>query len=266
LRPDRRELLDSIIATGERRRHRRRVTVGTLGAALAVVAVAVPLAVVGDGDGPRDAVVAADPDGSTTAPPTTADRPVITGDVEHPVFTGTTDTTLDVPGTAVTEPPPSPTTPSTSPPTTRPPAGCHDSYDPACGPFRWDPEPAANREMTVTVEVDRTTVAAGEPVTITARAADADGPARICALLTDAAVQEPACAFAACAEQERHGPWEPPTPQPGEDSETLVHTYDRPGTYTVSVFAVSYAGPCGLSAYDVFGDDGNATVQVTVTG
>lgn len=273
MRPDRTELLDRIVAMGERRRRRRRAALTSVGIAIAAVAVGVPLSLAGSGE-PDESVVAAGIDRSTTT------ETAASVDVEHPVFVPTTECageTCDQPPTppeteTAPEPGPdglapgvtsSPTMPPSTSTTTT--AACRNSHDPACGPFRWDPQPPANQPLVVTVTVDRTTVAVGEPITITATASDPDGPARFCGILTHAEAQNPACAYPACAEQERFGPWTPPAPEPGDVSDQLVHTYDQAGTYTVSGFAYSHAGPCGPSPYDPYGDEAHDSVTITVT-
>src|SRR5207302_4809101 len=61
---------------------------------------------------------------------------------------------------------------------------CRDSYDPACGPFRWDPDPGPNQPLTVTVTPQSQQGKVGQAVNFHVVADDPDARiARDCAVI-----------------------------------------------------------------------------------
>src|SRR5579872_131983 len=112
-------------------RRRRRMLVATIGSLAVVLLAALSLAFASvEGHPQRLHSVGQPPSGTE---PTTVVTDV-TSTTQAPV------TTVVVPPTVAA--PPAVTTTSLV---------CRDSLDPACGPFRWDPQPLANEPLTVQV-------------------------------------------------------------------------------------------------------------------
>ncbi len=186
---------------------------------------------------------------TTTAPPDT--------------FIETT-TTLPPPTTVTTAPGRFGTTTTVKPrsggstPTT---AVCRNSYDQACGPFRWDPQPA-NRPMDVEVSSSPQEAKVGQEVAFTVRVRD-DGPVYAGSCGNGQSygdgTHSTRCSFA-CAGPLKYGPWDPPPPKNSSFTETFRHTYEGPGAFTAEF---EYNG--GDCTFSPFSSQGRAMVQVTVT-
>ncbi|MGI8807625.1 MAG: hypothetical protein ACR2KK_07255 [Acidimicrobiales bacterium] len=116
-------------------------------------------------------------------------------------------------------------------------AACRNSTDPACGPFRFDPQPGADNPMTVQVVAQPQ---AGYDMVFTVTLTDPDGVSHGSSLFNfgDAGLGE--TTTDPCA---RFGTWDPPAREPASATEvvTIRHTYFSPGTYTAR-FAFD-AGP-----------------------
>jgi hypothetical protein len=154
---------------------------------------------------------------------------------------------------------------------------CHNSTDPACGPFRYDPPLPANRPTRITITPDRTPVA-GEPVTFTITVDDPDGqgPGRCGRFDADVTHAEPttttaasqaastcfttAAASADPAATNGYGPWDPPSTVPGHVVTTYTVTYDAPGPHTVS-YSTFDVGQCGDDSCPPAAKDLTFTVQ-----
>jgi hypothetical protein len=184
---------------------------------------------------------------------TTTSAPVATTVAEPPPASSTSTIT-----TTTTTRPPTITTTTRPRPTTTP--ICGNSQDPACGPFRWDPQPPPNQPLTVSVTVSPVPAVAGEVVSFHVVAEDPDGQ------ITGQTVEygdgsgegadsQPQCAAA-------HGPWSPPAGTPDRVERTYQHTYARPGSYTV-VFRYRSFGPCPDPA--IYGNAGHVTVPVVIS-
>jgi len=170
---------------------------------------------------------------STTVPSSTTLPPVITGAAPKPA--GPSSAGASSPG---------PTQPTQGTPAPR---VCHNSYDPACGQFRWDPEPGPNEALTGEVTYSPATPRAGEAVTfhLVGHDPDAapvascnsnfgDGPMVVC---------DPGHAFPGYCKTQ-YGPWTPPAKKPGDVDTTFDHTYGQPGTYDVSIDVRSAMNDC----------------------
>jgi hypothetical protein len=144
------------------------------------------------------------------------------------------------------------TLPGATSTTTVPLGDCRASFNPACGPLRWDPEPPAVNpvgvdlvvsnvdERTVTVQVD---TKHGGLITVDF----GDGS------------ENPTAGdggFAVCY-ADLHGTWGWSAPQP--EHEEFTHEYAATGSYTVAV-TVTPRLQCGHSPYTT----GSATAPVTV--
>jgi hypothetical protein len=150
-------------------------------------------------------------------------------------------------------------TPSTTETTAK--GGCHNSYDPACGPLRYDPpitnEPARLEITSVTPAVPKV----GENVTFTLRAQDPDSLFSASTVWCNGGGSSfgdgeggQTC-IADCVSQ-GSGTWEPPAPQPSELTFHSDHAYTRAGTFAVKITAE--AGICSARPSE-------ATVSTTVT-
>lgn len=193
------ELLASIKAEGGRRRVRRHRRTGVLlGAAL--VAVMVPaIALLGSGDGPRQRVTS------------------VAGQVADITLPAAVPTTVTTAAPAATVPA---TTVVTAPPVT---LDCRNSANSACGPFRWDPAPAANQSLQATITVD--------PTTYVVRVTWSDPDA---GLFNEAFDPNGVTLGGGCSSTPKHGPWTPPAQQPGS-GELSYQGPTEPGQHTVAV-------------------------------
>lgn len=183
------------------------------------------------------------------------------------VFTSAPSTTLpSAPTTATAVPsttlPVAPTTtavtatqhPATTTTTT---LVCRNSYNPACGPFRWDPMPTIDKP-TVSIKYS----ANGLDVTFTVTISDPDTTVNSCGQISfgdggggcspgSGITNGPACLT-------RYGPWDPPAKKPDSVTMRYPHHYIKAGQYTVSA---QYT--VGDGCYDPY--QGLATGSITVT-
>jgi hypothetical protein len=200
---------------------------------------------------------AADPSAVSGAPSGSGTEPDgATPRRDEPDSPETAATTVSAPGTAAPV--------STAPPaTTTTVAPCRSSRDPACGPLRYEPEPA-NAPMSVEVRFRPERPRPGEEVTFTVRVGD-DGPATAGSCINtqtfgEAGEDVSLCTASCAAPEPRYGSWEPPPPENVEFEETFTHTYGEAGTYTAT-FAYNQGSDCSFSPYR---STGEATVTVPV--
>jgi hypothetical protein len=169
-----------------------------------------------------------------TAPTTTIKKGVVTPVVGVPKVTGTTTTTA-VPT-------------------------CHNSYDPKCGPFRWDPDPGPNQPLTVTVTPEKQQGTAGQEVNFHVVAKDPDAKIDSCvAIEFGDDDKHPSCPTPSC--QTPYGPWTPPAKAPDQVENDIKHKYAAPGTYTARFryLSRSFCNP------DPYGGVASGVAQVTVS-
>jgi hypothetical protein len=138
---------------------------------------------------------------------------------------------------------------TTAPPAKGPPPTCRNSYDPACGSFRWDPDPGPNQPMTGQITFDPPNPRAGDTVTFHIVANDPDAqPVGIC----NASYGQGEAGYVCdprpkidpsyCPAQ--YGPWTPPGRQTGNLDTTDRHLYKNAGSYDVSFDLGSAQGDC----------------------
>lgn len=126
------------------------------------------------------------------------------------------------------------------------PPRCRDSTDATCGPFRWDPKPAPNRPLAVTLRVAPVTVRVGQPVAATVTWSDPDAPA---AGLVAQCWGDVPCTPAppACARTSATGTWTPPRPRAGRGKLVLSdHSFSSSGRFPVTVAVRSRSYPSDL--------------------
>ena len=235
------------------RRHRRNSALAVLGIAIAAVP-AVALLPDGGGDA-EDVTVAAesdrrpatsverrdvDPGPSTTAAPTETLPPTTVVEVDG-------GEAVLIPPTSVVRPPRP--TPTTVPPTTVP--TCRNSFDAACGEFRWDPDPGPNAPLNVAFLNASEPIPAGD---YTFEVSWADDDAALA--YSDFALDGDPLLGQACTQEARFGPWTPPARAGGSGviSETFTLT---PGEHVIAVAAGT--GDCNNPYAS------EATVEVVVT-
>jgi hypothetical protein len=150
--------------------------------------------------------------------------------------------------------------PATTNTTTR---TCRNSSDPACGPFRWDPDPGPNQPLTGQVTSSPASPSAGEPVTFHVTASDPDdSPVQTCNVSYGDG-QNIVCDPIELMDPDHHcpkqyGPWTPPARNPGSLDTTDQHTYQQPGSYDVT-YTVHSGSYCNSDPYA-----SSATVKTTV--
>ena len=176
---------------------------------------------------------------------------------------GTTTTTAK-PGTRGAGRSGTSTTTSTTGRPTPAPETCRNSTDPACGDFRWDPDPGPNAPLTADVRITPAHPAVGQKVTFTISAHDpdasrgglggwgfGDGPN-----VAVTGLYPGGC--------DRHGPWSPPARTPSTWEETLTNTYRHAGTFRAS-FIVRSATPGIAGCPDPYASGGTAEIVVNVS-
>jgi hypothetical protein len=261
LSKDRDEALAEIYRRGGRMRWRARIQVASIGVVAVLAAMGLVAAghhdgtahrtVVADGRSPQSHSPAAGTlsasDGSSSSDPQSGDDTPTTKASKHSKHAddgssttvkagarsadGTTSTTLE----------------------------CHNSTDPACGPFHYDPPLPKNRPTQIKITPDTATPVAGEPVTFTVTVDDPDGqgPGRCGEFDADVTKVEPttttalqpasACTMAASADpaaSHGYGAWDPPSTVPGHVVTTYTVTYQASGPHTVS-YSTFDVGQCG---------------------
>lgn len=228
--PDDEELLQHVVRRGTALRRRRRVLRATT-AAVAVTALAmVPATLLSRGghDQARRLATTQGADASTT----TSEETTTTTTVEE------TTTTTAAPAVETTVP--HPTTTTTAPTTTT--TSCYESYDPACGPFHWDPPPGPDQPATLTVTYSPAHPHVGQTITFPLTYTDPDSQPE---LTLDGGDWGDGDMWAAepsvvnCPNlRARYGPWPTPPRQGGTaQGEAPTYGYAKSGTYTVTVRA-----------------------------
>lgn len=256
---------DDLLGRVRRRAPSAAAVLVVLGTVLLVIGLAT-----GD-EGPTE--LATDPDATVTSTaPSPTDEPEVLGDAtrrdpgdDGAVDDGPGTTDAPSPGTVAspttTSGAPATTAPATTAPTTTTTAApCLNSTDPACGPFRWEPQPS-NRPASLTVRTPPTVVA-GEAAPLELQMSDPDGPVTLSCY--SVALDRPGASTGTCVAEplecpDRYGPWRPPAPQPGSATTTTEVTFDESGTYTVTV---SVSRPDGCDTVDPYRS--GATAQLTV--
>ncbi len=218
---------------------------------------------------PVTTLAPARPAAVTTAPPVTAAVAVTTTTVAAvtTVAPPPPTTALAAPATTTSVPTTTSTAPSTSGATSTTVVACRNSADPACGPFRFDPQPGADTPMTVQVVVEPAAPQAGQAVLFRLTLTDPDGVSHGSSLFGfgDSGIGD--SRLDPCA---KFGPWAPPARDSAHAVETqdVAHTYFMAGTYTAT-FAFD-AGPFACTD-DVSGrgdrpyaSSGSASITVVV--
>jgi hypothetical protein len=235
-------LLDRVYARGQELRRRRQMALGFVAVALLILIAVPAAALTGSGSSHRKV--------NTIGSPTTSSE--------------TVPETVAVPETTTTEPP----TTTVAPTTTTTALVCRNSYNPKCGPFRYDPPPVSH-PITVSISFSPPNPTTGEKVAIHVVADSPDagvgnynvtwgdsrppiGGARIVDPLCDGTPARP-----------RYGPWDPPPRHPGHEEFDFDATYDKAGSYPVS-FSIQSSPTCGED--DVYHSQGEANATLTVTG
>jgi hypothetical protein len=200
---------------------------------------------------PRSPLVA------TVAPPTTA----------APSATTVPTSTTEAPATTVATPPQtavssSRETAATTAPTTSTILVCHNSYNPACGAFRWDPAPASGGPAGVSITYSPSKPQPGDWVTFTVTVSDPDTTVSTCGQVAFGTGPDYGCsdqqASGSCPT--RYGPWTPPAKTPSSATKTYSPVqYKSSGSYT---FTAQY--PIGTACYDPYEGTANGSVTFYV--
>ena len=190
------------------------------------------------------APAAADP--STTTSSTVASGPAPTTTLRRPAASRAPATTPTARGAAVASSTTTPapvaaalvaTTTTTSPPATTATTvdPCRNSTDSRCGPFRFDPQPGADRPMTVDVTVEPAAPVAGQPVVFHINLTDPDGVSYNGTNFNFGNSGIGGSTPETCA---KFGPWDPPARNPASATEKMdvTHTYFEAGSYTATFF------------------------------
>jgi hypothetical protein len=125
-------------------------------------------------------------------------------------------------------------------------APCHNSTDPACGPFHYEPPPENQPATMTVVKVAPASPGPGTRVTFTLHFTDPDSwvtPGQLCGKVSFGDGNSEGCGPSCAGTGNRYGPWDPPAPHPSDTDLTVEHVYAKTGTYTV-VFTAT-ADQCG---------------------
>ncbi len=135
------------------------------------------------------------------------------------------------------------TTTAPGPPTTMTTVACRNSNDPACGPFRFDPQPGPDNPMFVHIVVGPLSPVAGQEVEFTVTLTDPDGVSRAGSTNNWGDSGVGGIVGESVREVRALGP---PARDPARATEvlTLRHTYAKPGTYKVVVFFTGDPSDC----------------------
>jgi hypothetical protein len=159
---------------------------------------------------------------------------------------------------------PSPATTTTARAAPAPAKICRNSYDPACGPFRWDPDPGPNQPLRVTVTPPSQQVKAGDEVNFHIVAEDPDARIDRCVVMEFGDGQTGGSCPPSAACPTPYGPWTPPAKAADRYELDVKHKYTSPPPqqpYVASFRAQSHSfcnpDPYGGSAV------GSATVTVS---
>lgn len=139
---------------------------------------------------------------------------------------------------------------------------CRNSFDPVCGPFRWDPPPGPNQPLTVTVSATPTSPSVGQTVTFRVLVQDPDGNRLLdtSARTVDYGDGSPFGGVGGHVDcVSGYGPWTTPTPVPVHEELAFEHAYANIGSYRVT-FKFNALGDCAHGP-----SEGTATATVTVT-
>jgi hypothetical protein len=146
--------------------------------------------------------------------------------------------------------------------------GCVMSHDPACGPMWFNPPPAPDQAVRITVTASPVHPTAGQTVTFHVVMDDPDGPIGCVQSVSDGQTSS----VSDCGTSlpcDRFGAWPPPAPAPGHAQQDVTATYRRPGQYTFTIAVVPYSSGCsdarthrGEQPY-VSAGSGSLTITVT---
>ena len=146
--------------------------------------------------------------------------------------------------------------------------GCVMSHDPACGPMWFDPPPAPDQPVRITVAASPVQPTAGQTVTFHVVMDDRDGPIGCVQSVSDGQTSS----VSDCGTSlpcDRFGAWPPPAPAPGHAQQDVTATYRRPGQYTFTIAVVPPSSGCsdarthrGEQPY-VSAGSGSLTITVT---
>jgi hypothetical protein len=235
-------------------RGQRRLRLALLAAVVVTLAAAVPGVLIGGGNDTKH-VSASQPF-----------VPVTTSTTAAGVIAGTPIAPLPAAGTPTTPVPllRTGTTVATATTTTRPAAQrCRNSYDPTCGPFRWDPDPGPNSPLTVTVSPQSQQGNAGQEVNFHIVAQDRDAKIDHCVVVDFGDGQTSNDCPPAPTCQAPYGAWTPPAKAPDTYELDITHTYAtaRTDPYVASFQLQSHS----FCSPDPYGGAAQAPAQVTVS-
>jgi hypothetical protein len=202
----------------------RRLRWGLWGAVAVTLIAAIP-GVLLDRGGDTKSLTSGQPFLPVTTTATTVAAAPTAGDATPPAPVPSTTVQKGV----VTPVRPAPTTTTTTAARAAAARACRDSYDPACGPFRWDPDPGPNQPLTVTVTPQSQQGKAGQTVNFHVVADDPDARIeRDCVVIDFGDGQSAGGCPPAATCPAPYGPWSPPAQVHDHYEFNAEHSYSTP--------------------------------------
>jgi len=145
------------------------------------------------------------------------------------------------------------------------PGVCRNSIDPACGRFRWDPQPGADSPVDISVTYSPALPRVGQEVTVTVHARDADARVGDVTMMygDERASLIPPASTVAC-DAEPAGPWTPPARTPDEIVRTFRHVFTRAGDLRLAAYTASADALNPTCPPNPYASQGTATVPIHV--
>jgi hypothetical protein len=243
-------------------RHRRLMAGLAVAVVLALLA-AIPGVFTATGGDSKRVQTASAP---ATTSSTSVEEPGVVNPVATPLDSTTTPAFAAPPGTR----PATTTTTNGRPSSTTTTIVCRNSYDPACGEFRWDP-PVQDQGATMTITWTPSQPKAGEKVTFRVVIDDPDDPSPKYNLKQEdygeagGQFDEGDPSQNTC--ENRYGPWTPPPPGPGHYEQDggygLEYTFKGAGAHPIMIGYTSGGPNWCYDPYNQGTVGGKATVTVS---
>ncbi|MGH9277320.1 MAG: hypothetical protein ACRD12_04340 [Acidimicrobiales bacterium] len=144
---------------------------------------------------------------------------------------------------------------------------CRNSQESRCGDFSWDPAPAQNQPLNVTVNVKTPNPKVGQPVLFEVTVIDPDHAVGLyCSRVSfgDGATADDPCTPPPPGCPPHYGPWTPPNRENGTFTHQYTHTYQGATTFRATFMFRSWSADRCLEL-DPYANENDASKDVVVT-